>query len=138
LQENRIQKKTTAKGAEGNYVPGFGIKFLRDGVPSANLVAMYGVDGQASWNYFKHDFSNHIPAANALDLKFVAAKFKSVQTEVGIIGLRPLAEYTEKGVSRIDNPVFPFKLVFRPTEEARGLFPDIYNGDYLEELKKNT
>ena len=38
-----------------------GLKFLRDGVDSANLVAMYSVDGQESWNFFKNDFSNHIP-----------------------------------------------------------------------------
>ena len=28
-----------------NTAPGMGLKFLRDGVDSANLVAMYGVDG---------------------------------------------------------------------------------------------
>ena len=44
-----------------NTAPGMGLKFLRDGVDSANLVAMYSVDGQESWNFFKNDFSNHIP-----------------------------------------------------------------------------
>jgi len=44
-----------------NTAPGMGLKFLRDGVDSANLVAMYSVDGQDSWNFFKNDFSNHIP-----------------------------------------------------------------------------
>lgn len=42
--------------------PGIGLKFLRDGMDSASLVAMYSVDGQESWNYFANDFSNHIPA----------------------------------------------------------------------------
>ena len=44
-----------------NTAPGMGLKFLRDGRDSANLVAMYSVDGQESWNFFKNDFSNHIP-----------------------------------------------------------------------------
>ena len=44
-----------------NTAPGMGLKFLRDGMDSANLVAMYSVDGQESWNFFKNDFSNHIP-----------------------------------------------------------------------------
>ena len=41
--------------------PGMGLKFSRDGVHSANLVAMFSVGGQESWNFFKNDFSNHIP-----------------------------------------------------------------------------
>ena len=40
-----------------------GIKCLRDGVDSANFVAMFSVDGQESWDFFANDFSNHIPAA---------------------------------------------------------------------------
>ncbi len=36
-------KKENAKGA--NFGPGMALKFLRDGVHSANLVAMYSVEG---------------------------------------------------------------------------------------------
>merc|ERR1712215_37840 len=58
-----------------NTAPGMGLKFLRDGMDSANLVAMYSVDGQESWNFFKNDFSNHIPSLSfalraTLGLKF--------------------------------------------------------------------
>jgi hypothetical protein len=59
-----------------NTGPGMGLKFLRDGIDSANLVAMYSVDGQESWNFFKNDFSNHIPAAGAALLP-LAKKFSS-------------------------------------------------------------
>ena len=56
-------------------VPGFGLKFLRDKVDSANLVAMYSLKGQPNeWNFFQHDFSNHIEAPTGL-LKTVALKF---------------------------------------------------------------
>jgi hypothetical protein len=41
-------------------VPSFGLKFLRDGIDSANVVAEYSVTGQDSWNFFENDFSNHI------------------------------------------------------------------------------
>tara|TARA_B110000305_G_C18793459_1_gene339396 strand:+ start:202 stop:339 length:138 start_codon:yes stop_codon:yes gene_type:complete len=38
-----------------------GLKFLRDGQDSANLVSMFGLDGQpGNWNFFAHDFTNHI------------------------------------------------------------------------------
>lgn len=46
-----------------NLRPGMGLKILRDGMDSANLVAMYSVAGQASWNFFENDFSNFIPPA---------------------------------------------------------------------------
>ena len=38
-----------------------GLKFLRDGIDSANLVAMLSVDGQESWNFFENNWKNHIP-----------------------------------------------------------------------------
>jgi hypothetical protein len=38
--------KTTPAEALDNFTPGLGIKFLRDGQPSANVVAMYGVNGK--------------------------------------------------------------------------------------------
>jgi hypothetical protein len=44
--------------------PGMGLKFLRDGVDSGDMVAMIGVDGHDSWNFFKDDFSNHIPQSS--------------------------------------------------------------------------
>lgn len=55
--------------------PGIGLKFLRSGIDSASLVAMYSVDGQESWNFFKNDFSNHIPAVTSKSLQPLAAKF---------------------------------------------------------------
>ncbi len=60
--------KTTPAEAYDNFTPGIALKFLRDGVPSANLVAMKSVNGQDSWNPFKYDFSNHIGAAEGVAL----------------------------------------------------------------------
>lgn len=37
-----------------------GLKMLRDGVPSANFVAMYTPNGIDNWNFFYHNFSTHI------------------------------------------------------------------------------
>jgi hypothetical protein len=51
-----------------NTTPGIGVKFLRDGMDSADFVAMYSVDGQESWNFFKNQFSNHISAATSFSL----------------------------------------------------------------------
>jgi len=74
LAKSPDTSKTSAAGAQDNYTPGFGIKFLRDNVPSANLIAMYSVNGQSSWNYFANDFSNHIPTPTGLALSLLAKK----------------------------------------------------------------
>jgi len=51
---------------------------LRDGVDSADLVAMYGVNGTpGDWNFFEKDFMNHIGAAKGAALEAVALKFNT-------------------------------------------------------------
>ena len=58
--------------------PGLSLKLLRDGIYSANLVALYSVNGTpGDWNFFKKDFSNHIPAATGAALKAVGLKFST-------------------------------------------------------------
>lgn len=55
-----------------------GLKFLRDGIDSANLVAMYSVNGQPNdWNFFSNDFTNHIGSAKTVALKALAKKFST-------------------------------------------------------------
>jgi hypothetical protein len=37
--------------------PGLGLKFLRDGIESANLVSMFRPEGQpGDWNFFSNSF----------------------------------------------------------------------------------
>ena len=64
-----------------NTAPGMGLKFLRDGVDSANLVAMYDVAGQESWNFFKNIFTNHIPEVSG-PLVFLGAKFYTATNNI--------------------------------------------------------
>ena len=60
-----------------NMKPGMGVKFLRDGVDSANFVAMFGVDGQDDLNFFANDWSNHIPTPASKSLIPLALRFKT-------------------------------------------------------------
>jgi len=128
--------KTTAAGALGNFAPGIALKFLRDGVASANLVAMFSTSGQSSWNPFKNDFTNSFSLDANPDVlqKALAAKFSSVTNSVATVGLLDLASYDEKGNS-IKEPRFPFKLIFRPTAQVNKLFPDDYSDSYTNQLK---
>jgi hypothetical protein len=56
--------KSTAEGAVGNFSPSISIKFLIDGQPSENLVAMFSTNGQTSWNFFKKDFTSQFDIAD--------------------------------------------------------------------------
>ena len=89
--------------------PSMGLKLLRDGMDSANLVsmsvnliyrkivfdqtfyntfielkgAMYSVSGQRSWNFFKNDLPTHVPtpgiAEFPLALKFTTGSYNIQQ-----------------------------------------------------------
>jgi len=100
--------KEPTKG--GGVAPGMGIKFFRDGRPSANFVAMYGLDGQPSedTDFFQHDWSNHVPTSNNFGLKIVAAKFWQASYCPLMVGLSDLSTDADGKPG-----VFPFKLNFR-------------------------
>jgi hypothetical protein len=129
----RLSFAAEPNAKEKNTTPGMGLKFLRDGMDSVNLVAMYSVDGQDSWNFFKNDFSNHIPAITSFSLKPVAAKFATVTPWIQTVGLSNWAKYDQNGKA-ISAPVFPFSLRFHPTGKVE--FSDDYDGTYfLDHLK---
>ena len=78
--------------AEKKTTPGIGLKFLRDGIDSGNMVAMFGVDGQESWNFFKNNFTNHIPSVpQSAALKPLGMKFATATKNTGQVGLSNMA-----------------------------------------------
>lgn len=65
-------------GADNSgLAPGMGLKFLRDGIDSANLVSMFSVDGNPAGdtNFFSQNFWNHIGPASDLPTHLLSAKF---------------------------------------------------------------
>jgi len=112
--------------------PGMGLKFLRDGIDSANLVAMYSVNGQDSWNFFKNDFTTHIGKAE-LELIPLILKFSEATNYVMEVGLSDWGLYGEDGIQVADADFkFPFMLRFKPTGEIS--FPDEYVNDWKDDL----
>jgi len=62
---------------------GMALKFMRDGLPSANLLAMHSMDGTpGDWDFFSKDLSNHIEKPMGMTGKMLAAKFISATTYV--------------------------------------------------------
>merc|ERR1712071_386193 len=113
-----------------NTAPGLGLKFLRDGQDSANLVAMYSVSGQESWNFFKNDFSNHIPPVG-LALLPLGAKFSTATRNIRQVGISDWGRRGQDGVEET-NPVFPYRLRFRITGDL--VFPDTYKQSSTADL----
>jgi len=102
-----VDKKTP------NMKPGMGVKFLRDGVDSANLVAMFGVDGQDNLNFFENDWSDHIPDPKDKLLIPLELRFKTATDYIQTVGLSDMASYTQEGTQ--ETPVFPWSLRFEPS-----------------------
>merc|ERR1712179_193006 len=121
---------------------GMALKFLRDGVESASLMAIFSAAGQKSWNVFKHSWSNHFSLPTNIrpvhvELGMVLAQASPHASQVG---LSDVARYGENGRRISDSEInYPYKLVFRPTGEI--VFPDEYHGvlaDDLATIEKDT
>jgi len=136
-QLNKKTGNTSPDGAYDNYKPGIGVKFLRDGVPSGNVVAMFSTEGQHSWNFFKHDFSNGFPIYHGAPtlVKALRTKFSTVTNYISSVGSLDMAKYKENGEVEA-NPKFPFRIIFRPTSAVNTTFSDEFTETYTTQLKK--
>lgn len=86
---------------------------------------------QDSWNFFKNDFSNHIP----IPPEPIFSKFKSATDFPQHVGLSDFSKHHHDG-KEVDSPKFPFALTFQPTDELRTGFPDDYSGvDFTDQLQ---
>jgi len=106
--------------------PGIGVKFFRDGMDSANFVSMYLLTGQTSFNFFAHDHTNHVPdlpSTASIKFKLLKQVFLKASDWPTFVGLSDFAQYDQNG-NEIDEPRFPFRLIFHPTSELHNMFPD--------------
>ena len=108
---------------DGHIGPGIGLKFLRDGIDSANLVAMFGVEGTpGDWNFFSKDFTTIIGSSDDFKLKLLAEKFSTATDLIQVSGLSDMAMYSENG-RKAYKTVAPFSLRFSPHKDVHTLFP---------------
>jgi len=110
--------------------PGFGIKFLRSGVRSADWVSLRTIGDEGSWNFMESQFANHAAPQEAL-LKL--NKFQQASGCIDMVGLSDACTYDQDG-HKTSDPVFPFLVEWEPTGKVR--FPDEKksNDDMLREL----
>eukprot|EP00347_Sterkiella_histriomuscorum_P007493 403348710 len=120
--------KTKAEQANGNLAPGFGLKFLVDGQPSKNIVTV--TVHQDSWNFFKNDFQNGIP----IPPEPLKSKLKTATEYIHHMGTGDISKHHTDGTV-IENPQFPYLLVFSPPDELRTKFSDDYTKYFTEQLE---
>lgn len=102
-----------------------GLKFLRDGEDSANLVAMYCLDGQSSWNFFEHDWSEGVPDPEDWSLKLLANRFATNTKYPSHVSLKDFSR------DKQGKTIYPNKLKFKPSAQIKNLIPStLQNGNH--------
>jgi len=122
------------KAGSYSLTPGIAIKAFRDKRPSGNLFAMFTLTGQPSFNFFKHDLTNHPPEIGdwaPLPLRLLGTKFRTASAWPTMIGLNDWARYDQNGNNE-PNPIFPYRLVFHPTTKLHNFLPDTYRGAFTD------
>jgi hypothetical protein len=97
-----------------DVAPGLALKVLRDKHHSANLSALYTLEGQnKDFNFFKNPLSNIVPLGDSLGLKVVHSLFRKVSRYPEEILLEDMAAVSEQG-DKSKNPAAPRQLFFVP------------------------
>ena len=78
--------------------PGFGIKFLRDGMDSADGVAMFSFDGQPSYNFFENRWSTMLnEPLNECSRQTIGKKLAETTDHIGAMSVMNWGLHTESG-----------------------------------------
>lgn len=112
-----------AEPTSSGIIPASAWKFLRDGLPSGNMVAMHSLDPQASFNVFENIFTNHIgaPTDGGFIGKLIAHKFSEASHCIRTIGVSNVAAANEDGSLPV-YPSSPFQVFLVPNPDIA--FPD--------------
>eukprot|EP01118_Nematostelium_gracile_P019668 TRINITY_DN91_c0_g1_i1.p1 TRINITY_DN91_c0_g1~~TRINITY_DN91_c0_g1_i1.p1 ORF type:complete len:350 (-),score=105.33 TRINITY_DN91_c0_g1_i1:20-1069(-) len=118
------------------FTPAFVFKFFRDFLPSANLFGINTLEGSRdSFNYFKHDaYAN--PVHPSLDINIAEKAIMNrllTASDWLMMGTSDAASYDQFG-NYVEEPVFPFNIIWQATEPIRNMYPDTFISDYLPDV----
>ena len=110
-----VRLSLATQPTDTKVLPGLGMKWFIDNQPSANFVAMYSLDGQPSYNFFKNDFSNFIDMPTSKTLGILLRAFKTVSVDPTKVDVTFLAKTVESGLAVSDDNIdAPFQLYLKP------------------------
>lgn len=115
--------------------PSIALKFLRDGIPSANQFGMVSFEGTNTWDFFGNSFMSHLPKHEGeCGPKTIAKYHTQASRFVYQTGSLGLAEAGQDG-TEVENPDFPYFLLFEP----RNTLPTTDgNSRFFEQLNGNA
>ena len=124
----RISDTTKTTPEVTKTVPGFGLKFLRDGMSSANILAMFSFDGQKSFNFFKNRWVTILREFNnKCARETIGKKLATVTDHIGGTSVMEVAQFDEYGHEE-EYPHWPFQLEFEPYDVYG--WKDKYQNDF--------
>lgn len=96
-----------------NIKPGMGLKLLRDGTYSGDVIAMYSLEGQSDKNWFRNQHKNWIPAAVGDRRRKVDLTFKHGAKNLTHLVVAHVAAANESGAVQAV-PKYPDQIYFVP------------------------
>lgn len=117
----------------GILLPGVSAKFLRNGMPSGNMLALRKTGTQKdTMNWFQDQMSHNAAAIDPPIGWFLSAKFKQASAFAVEIGVSELSDYDSNGI-KVSKPKFPFEMFLRPNPELSTITPET-----LSDIKSGT
>lgn len=124
----RISDTTKTVPHKAKTAPGFGIKFPRDGMYSANILAMFSFDGQTSFNFFKNRWVTILREFNnQCARETIGKQLATVTDHLGATSVMDVADYDQYG-NKEEHPHWPFQIEFEPYDVYG--WTDEYQNDF--------
>jgi len=128
----RISETVAVSPEVAKTAPGFGIKFLRDGMYSANSVAMFSFDGQKSFNFFKVRWTTILREFNnSCARETIGKHLAGVTDHLGATSVMDMADYDESG-KKEEEPNWPYQIDFEPYDVYG--WSDEYQNDMQDQI----
>ena len=94
----RISETTMTTPEVPKTAPGYGLKLLRDGMTSANMLTMFAFDGQPSYNFFKNRWTTILrEMSNECARETIGKKLAEVTDHIGATSVMEMAQYDQYG-----------------------------------------
>jgi len=128
----RISDTTKSTPEIPKTVPGFGVKFLRDGMSSANMLAMFSFDGQTSFNFFKNRWTTILREFNnECARQTIAKQLATVTPHIGGTSVMELSQFDEYGYEE-PYPHWPYQVDVEPYDVYG--WTDEYQNDFSDQM----
>jgi len=111
--------------------PGYGIKFPRSGMRSANWVGLRAKGSGGSRDFFADALSNHVAPSDAL---IKLGKFQQASACINMVGLSEAASFGQDGKA-VAEAEFPYEILFEPTGDASFMDKAKTDAQLLAELE---